>query len=201
MPKTSHPLGIKIYGIDGQLLEGATVVLTLNSETTSETSNAKGEAILNTSKLTSGWSVGDEVSITASKTGSGTKTETLVLDSSGGQQLSITLEETSDLFYHKNEDDEYVLNFSLLTTYDGEKVTTSNPLPVSNQNPISGYHWSDIERGDPEYIGYLDKDGKWYIVKNSRTSGERRYVSGQSDYPTNWTNKESLVYEYFNQVF
>ena len=129
--KSSHPIGIKVYGIDNQLLEGATVVITFNSETISGTSNSKGEVILNTANLTSGWSVGNEVSITASKTGSGTKTQTLILDSSGGQQTSITLEETSDLiYYEQTENDTYVLNFALITDYAGNKITTSNPFPV-----------------------------------------------------------------------
>ncbi len=130
--KTSHPIGIKIYDINRQLLEGASVSLTLRSlSPLSETSNSKGEVVFNVANAGS-WSVGEEVSLTASKTGSGTKTSTLVLTSSP-QQTSMTLEETSDLiYYEQSETDTYVLNFALITTYDGEKVTNSNPLPVTH---------------------------------------------------------------------
>ncbi len=154
--KNSHPIGIKIYDINRQLLEGATVTLTLNSESFSLTTNSKGEAVGNASKFTS-WSIGDVINITASKTGSGTKTENLILDSSGGQQTSLTLEETSDLiYYEQSETDTYVLNFALLTTYDGEKVTNSNPLPVTHgeidlvNNPSTV--WSITRQdGQPNY--------------------------------------------------
>lgn len=200
MPAQSHPVGIKVYGISNALVEGATVVLTLNSETTSGSSNSSGEVILNVGDI-GDWSVGDEVSITASKTGEGTKTQALVL-TDNPQQLTMTLAETSDLSYHENtETNEYVLNFSLLTTYDGEKVTTDNPLPTKTQDPLAGYHSSDIARGDPEYWGYLDKDGKWYIMEYGRTAGTRRFSRGSSDYSTNFSNRANLTYSYFNEVF
>ncbi len=134
-PNTSHPIRIKIYDINNALLEGATVELTLGTnDPISKNSNSKGEVLLNVANAGS-WSVSDEVSITASKTGSGRKTSTLVLTSSP-QSLNMTLEETSDLIYHPNESNQYNLNFSLLTTYDGEKVTQSNPLPVESQSPL-----------------------------------------------------------------
>ena len=135
--KTSHPIGIKIYSIDNQLLEGATVTLTLRTNTPiTKISNSKGEVILNVANAGS-WSVGEEVTLTASKTGSGTKTSTLVLTSSP-QQTSLTLAETSDLiYYEQTENNTYVLNFALLTTYDGEKVTQSNRLPVSSETILN----------------------------------------------------------------
>ena len=137
MPTTSHPIGIKIYSIDNSLTEGVTVTLTLGTNTPiSETSNSSGEVILNVADAGS-WEVGDEVSITATKTGSGTKTSTLILTSSP-QQMTLTLAETSDLiYYEQTENDTYVLNFALLTTYDGEKVTQSNRLPVSSETILN----------------------------------------------------------------
>jgi hypothetical protein len=200
MPAQSHPIRITVYGIDNLVVSGATVTLTLNSETTSETTDSNGQCVLNVGNLSS-WSAGDSVSITASKTNSGTKTETLTL-TSAPQTLTITLAETSDLsYYEQTETDMYNLNFSLLTTYDGEKVTTANPLPIKTQDPLAGYHSTDIARGDPEYHGYLDKDGGWYIVKYSRAAGTRRFARGSASYSTNWTNRASLTYSYFNEVF
>ena len=139
MPPTSHPIRIKIYSIDNALVEGATVTLTLpNTSTTSETSNTNGEVVLNVANA-GDWSVSDTVSLTAFKTGSGTKTSTLVLTPSH-QQMSMTLEETSDLYYEESPSDNYNLNFALLTTYDGEKVTRANPLPVESQTPMLEEH-------------------------------------------------------------
>ena len=180
MPPTSHPIRIKIYGIDNALIEGATVTLTLGTNPViSEISNAKGEVVLNVANA-GDWSVGDEVSITATKIGSGTKTSTLVLTSSP-QETSITLEETSDLiYYEQTENDTYVLNFALITDYAGNKITTDNPFPVKTQDPLTGYHSTDIIRGDPEYHGYLNKDSGWYIVEYNRTAGSRRFARGSS---------------------
>ena len=135
MPKTSHPIRIKIYDINNALLSGATVSLTLGTnDPISVISNAKGEAVLNVSNAGS-WNVGQEVSLTAIKTGSGRKTSTLTLTSSP-QTTSLTLEETSDLvYYEQTENDTYVLNFALLVDYAGNKITRSNPLPVETQSP------------------------------------------------------------------
>ena len=135
-PPTSHPIRIRIYDINSALLEGATVTLTLGTnDPISETSNSNGEAVLNVANA-GDWSVGDEVTLVANKTGEGTKTITLVLTSSP-QTTSLTLEETSDLYYSENDERVHVLNFSLLTTFDGEKVTHSNPLPVSAETKLS----------------------------------------------------------------
>ena len=131
-PPTSHPIRIRIYDINSALLEGATVTLTLGTnDPISENSNSNGEAVLNVANA-GDWNVGDEVTLVASKTGSGTKTSTLILTSSP-QTTSLTLEETSDLYYEQTDMNVHVLNFSLLTTFDGEKVTHSNPLPVSSE--------------------------------------------------------------------
>lgn len=65
---------------------------------------------------------------------------------------------------------------------------------------LQSYHVSDMDMGGtPEYYGLLNAIGKWYIIKN--TSNVFRYVSGISDYPTNWTNRASLTYTTFDQAF
>ena len=123
-PKTPHLIGIKVYGVDNQVIDEATVTATLNSSVLTGTTNSSGEVTFNAADFTS-WSVGDTVSITATKTGEGTKTDSLVLDSSPGQTLNITLAETSDYVIY-SASDEILLNASMLTTYDGRKVTSSN---------------------------------------------------------------------------
>ena len=61
------------------------------------------------------------------------------------------MEETSDSVFASNSQDRYNLNFATLTTYDQEKVTNVNPLPVSSSeidllyNPATT--WA-ITRGD-----------------------------------------------------
>lgn len=63
------------------------------------------------------------------------------------------------------------------------------------------YFVSDVdEAADPKYYGFLTKAGEWYILKNTNDT-TFRYISGTSDYPTNWTNRASLVYDYYNVAF
>lgn len=67
----------------------------------------------------------------------------------------------------------------------------------AKQDPLSSYKITDID--DAGYYGYLKADGAWYIM--SGIAGEYRYIKGDSDYATNWTNRESLTYGYFYEIF
>ncbi len=139
-PILSHLIKGKVRDRLGNILEGATVTITHASITPSisKNSNSKGEYIINLSKLSSQWSKGDSITITASKTAKGSITTTTTIKNLGGQTENLTLEETSDLSFYVNPRDVYNLNFALLTTYDGNKVTFLNPLPVgiSNQDGV-----------------------------------------------------------------
>ena len=134
MPVTSHLISGKVRDRLGNILSGATVTLIHPSITPSisETTNAAGEYIINLAELSSQWSVGDSFSIKANKTGEGEKTINSTISSGANQTINFTLEETSILVFGENSQDRYNLNFALLTTYDGEKVTSINPLPVNS---------------------------------------------------------------------
>lgn len=67
---------------------------------------------------------------------------------------------------------------------------------VSKQDPLSAYKITDID--DVGYYGFMTADGAWYIM--SSVSGYR-YFKGDSDYATNWGNRASLSYLYYNQIF
>ncbi len=152
-PISSHLVAGHIYDLYGVALAGATVTLTHKSiePPISKTTNASGEYVINLSGLSSQWSKGDTITLVASKTAEGTKTEETTIQGTGGQTVNITLAETSDLNYYVTPRNDYVLNFSLLTHYDGEKVTEERPLPVSSSeidllnNPSTS--WT-ITRGD-----------------------------------------------------
>lgn len=68
-------------------------------------------------------------------------------------------------------------------------------------DPTQGYAPSDVdETSDPKYYGFLKADGSWYIMKNTSDT-TYRYITGSSDYATNWTNRASLTYSYFSEAF
>jgi hypothetical protein len=81
-----------------------------------------------------------------------------------------------------------------------EKDGRVNPAILENQDPTSRYQPSDLDEGGAtDYYGFLDVDGKWYIM--SKTTTAIRYTKGSKAYTTNWTNRASLTYDYFNNTF
>lgn len=64
--------------------------------------------------------------------------------------------------------------------------------------PMSSYAVSDGDTVNPiQYFGNVDKYGHWYILKNDTTANTYRYASGTTDYINAWTNRATLVYDYF----
>lgn len=78
---------------------------------------------------------------------------------------------------------------------------TSRNVFVENQSLLGNYETSNVdESGDPKYYGFVDRDGNWYIMRN--TSGtDFAYSRGITDYSTNWTNRAALSYDSFSNVF
>ena len=132
-PKSSHQILGKVYDADVNLLEGATVLLThvSSEETLPTTTNSSGEYILNLKNLTS-WAVGDSITLKASKTKYGQKTETLIVTSSPGDTKDITLEYTSDYGISPIEYKKLLANATILFDFEGNLITPENPLPVNN---------------------------------------------------------------------
>ena len=183
-PVLGHIVSGKVFDLFGNLLSGATVTLTHPSITPSlsKTTNSKGEYIINLASLSSQWSVGDSISIVASKTAEGTKTISTTIQGTGGQTVNLTLAETSDLSFVPNDSTQrYNLMFALLTHYDGEKVTRTRPFPV--QAPIDidlVYNPSHIweitnQDGQPESETVTLADGNSYkrTFTYSQISGAR----------------------------
>lgn len=83
-------------------------------------------------------------------------------------------------------------------------VTSSNPLPVTfsggTSDPLEEYKISDLdESAATKYYGMIKADGNWFILQLTSTAA--RYIKGASSYATNWTNRASLTYDYFDAIF
>jgi len=75
---------------------------------------------------------------------------------------------------------------------------------IAIQDPLANYKWADVDDdASPNYYGAVDKDGNWFILKETISAGANtyRYVAGTSNYTTNWTNRDSLTYDYFHNIF
>jgi hypothetical protein len=72
-------------------------------------------------------------------------------------------------------------------------------VAVVGGDDLAKYRVSDIDDdATPNYYGFVDASGAWYIMKEDTTAKTYRYLGGRSDYTTNWTNRASLTYTYFN---
>ena len=113
---------------------------------------------------------------------------------------------TKRIILGSESDDSLKLDLKELT--DG---TTAAPVSVTNadgdQITTFGdetYFVSDKDDdSSPNYYGFLDKDGNWYIMKEVVATGADtyRYIKGTSGYTTNWTNRTTLTYDYYNNIF
>ncbi len=79
------------------------------------------------------------------------------------------------------------------------KDSSGTVIDPAISTPTDGYKITELDDSSPAYYGYLDKAGKWFIMKES--SGAYRYTKGSSSFTTNWTNRASLTYDYFDSVF
>jgi hypothetical protein len=80
------------------------------------------------------------------------------------------------------------------TTYIQVRDTSKGQNLLNNK-----YAASDMENGITSYYGFLSIDGSWYIMK--KTVNSIRYFKGDSDYLTNWNNRTTLSYDYYDVIF
>lgn len=52
-----------------------------------------------------------------------------------------------------------------------------------------------------KYYGYLSITGAWYILAEDTTAKTYKYAKGVSGFGTNWSNRASLTYDFYNEVF
>lgn len=72
------------------------------------------------------------------------------------------------------------------------------------EDPTRSYHIADKDDdASPNYYGFTDQYGKWYIMKETVSAGADtyRYVKGDSGYAAAWTARATQTYDYFNVVF
>lgn len=81
------------------------------------------------------------------------------------------------------------------------KDSAGDVIDPAEKEPTDGYEIADVDDDTiPAYYGFIDKDGNWYITKED-TNGGFRYVRGTTNYVNNWTNRDLLTYDHFNNVF
>ncbi len=81
-----------------------------------------------------------------------------------------------------------------------EDLAGNKVNPAQNQ-PTDGYGIAEIDDSLVAFYGFTNKNGAWYIMREDPDTGSFRYSKGDSSFPGNWTNREKLKYDYFNNVF
>jgi hypothetical protein len=67
---------------------------------------------------------------------------------------------------------------------------------------LDRFRISDIDdAGDTKYYGNLAMNGEWYVMREDTVAKTYRYTRGQGSYPTAWTGRAALSYDYFDVVF
>ncbi len=80
------------------------------------------------------------------------------------------------------------------------KDSSGNKIDPAEKHPTDGYKIAELDDGlTYTYAGYINKSGNWFILRDDGSS--YRYVKGTSSFTTNWTNRASLTYDYYDNVF
>jgi len=67
---------------------------------------------------------------------------------------------------------------------------------------LDRFRASDVDdAGDTKYYGFIAMNSEWYLLREDTIAKNYRYVRGQGAYPTAWTNRTTLEYNYFDVVF
>lgn len=81
------------------------------------------------------------------------------------------------------------------------KDSQGNMIDPAEKGPTDGYQIVDLDDVTmPSYYGFVNKDGAWYITRES-ANGSYRYTRGSSDYVTAWNTRTLLVYGRFDDIF
>lgn len=81
------------------------------------------------------------------------------------------------------------------------KDSNNQKIDPAIKSPTDAYGITQIDdQSSPAYYGFVNKEGEWYITQED-SSGSYRYARGGSDFQSNWSNRATLSYNYFNSVF
>ena len=80
------------------------------------------------------------------------------------------------------------------------KNTSGVQIDPAQYHPTDGYKINQLDDSSPAYYGFTEKGGAWFIMKED-SSGNYRYTKGTSAFSTNWTNRASLTYDYYDVIF
>ena len=206
-PPLPHIVYGKVLDIYGNNLSGATVTLTHESidPILISTSDSVGDYRFNLGDLDSSWSVGQNITLKATKIAEGTKSITIAITGGGGQEQNITLAETSDFVYDTQVQNRTNIVMSVPLHYDGLKVTRERGLPVYmvlERQYTQVFSALDSDPNKVEYQGWgnpgsLKSEAKWRIMKiiySGNFITGLTWASGNQNFDKIWDNRTTYIY-------
>ncbi len=65
-----------------------------------------------------------------------------------------------------------------------------------------GYNISEVDDGPVTYYGFTNKSGAWLIMRTDTSdTSSFRYARGGADFPSNWSRRGDLMYDYYYNLF
>ncbi len=80
------------------------------------------------------------------------------------------------------------------------KNVQGNVINPAEKSPTQGYYISQIDDSTIAYFGFINNLGQWFVMRQDADNAYR-YVKGDKDFTSNWTNRAKLSYDYFDNVF
>lgn len=68
-------------------------------------------------------------------------------------------------------------------------------------HPTDGYRISEVDDNAITFYGFIKKGGAWFIMREDTSNGSFRYARGDTGFPTNWENRNTLAYDYYHNIF
>ncbi|MFC1600645.1 hypothetical protein ACFL25_01040, partial [Patescibacteria group bacterium] len=78
---------------------------------------------------------------------------------------------------------------------------SGNKIDPAVCQPTDSYIISEIDESYVSFYGFINKEGGWYIMKEDPDVGSFRYTKGETDFTTNWAEREKLNYDYYHNIF
>lgn len=79
--------------------------------------------------------------------------------------------------------------------------TSGKKIDPAERQPMDGYRICEINDDVISFYGYTNKDGAWIIMREDTENNSFRYIRGEAGFRENWDRRESLVYDYYHNVF
>lgn len=83
--------------------------------------------------------------------------------------------------------------------------STTQTINVSIADALNNYFILDVDDdASPNYYGYQDKSGNWYILKETTTAGDNTYTyyaSTTPNYSAGWPGRTTYTYSLFESAF